>query len=87
MIPSLFLGFPLDRLNPTAGVELLKLFTSGGVYLEKITHDQTLYLGKYAASFTSIDDLSLLEANVSSLLKRLSPEFEERPCLLTLCSS
>jgi len=87
MTPSLFLGCSLDRLNPTAGAELLKLFTSGGVYLEKITYNQTLYLGKYAASFTSIDDLALLEANVTSLLKRLSPDFEERPCLLTLCSS
>lgn len=88
---SLFLGFICDPLFES-GLEKatpywVELLTGGGDYLSKVTVSNVKYLGKFASSLVSLEELENLESNILSLLKRLVPDYPFRtnvPVLLTL---
>jgi len=79
---ELFLGFPMDAhfteslnaLDP----RLVALFINNGedsAYLEKIAYQNADYVGKYVGEMSEIQSLSLLEANIYSILKKLVPHY------------
>ncbi len=85
--PSLFIAFPVDahfhnRLKSVA-LPLFTLFTSGGEYLQTITHQGQLYLAKELPPFPSLDRLDCFESHLKSILKKLVPgSYSSDQCLL-----
>ncbi|MCB1181055.1 MAG: hypothetical protein KDK55_03415 [Chlamydiia bacterium] len=49
-------------------------FTNGGIYLESLAWNGAKYLGRFAPEKANLNELSLLEENVKSLVKKLIPD-------------
>ncbi|MEX1012240.1 MAG: hypothetical protein WD595_00765 [Waddliaceae bacterium] len=78
--PSLFLGYPIIDKYAMAFSAVSEdarslIIQPGDMYLQQIEYDCTLYLGKFIGEHCSVKEISLLEANVYSLLQRLTPDF------------
>jgi hypothetical protein len=86
---QLFIGFPKDpifekelqKINPHLIQQFLK---SESEYLEEIQYQGMSYLGKRLGKLVKISEISLLEANIYSILKILVPQFpyDETPLML-----
>lgn len=78
---KLFLGFPVDDslLGSLAQVdEAVKDFfiQQGDCYLQKVTNAKGMvYLGKFVGEKANLQELHAVEANIYSLLKRMTPDF------------
>lgn len=76
---TLFLGFSIDpafQLSlKTANPHLVSLLTSGGDYLQKFSTGGQDFLGKEISCAPNLEELESLEANLISLLKKLSPDY------------
>jgi|GEM_PF-3555733 len=74
---ALFVGTPLDKSLQMqlkrCKKELVTLFTTGDVYLQKIQHEGKTYLGKKVDNTLSTEELKDLSCNIESLLKRICP--------------
>lgn len=77
---QLFLGFPVDKLygeelgkaNPHIVAQFIQ---KEGSYLREITYQDMRFFGKFLGNFTELRKVTLLEANIYSLLKKLVPNF------------
>lgn len=77
---QLFIGFPLDQ-NLQSHIERLpsevkSLFISAKnpSYLEEITFENTLYLGKRIGSICDVSQARLYQAHIESLVTKFLPE-------------
>jgi hypothetical protein len=83
--PQLFLGVLVDSLISTLlqGIDPKKkaLFIreNDSSCLECLSHQDHAYLGKWAGSIRSLEELLLLEENIRSLLRKLLPELNNKP--------
>ncbi len=71
----------LQSANPS----LVALFTKGGDdYLETVEHHGQRYLGKCVGENADLARITLVEANIMSLLRRLVPDYpyQETPMLV-----
>lgn len=82
----LFLGFPVDaaysRSMKGFDSKFLELFFQSD-YLSEVTHEGVRYLGKFADPL-SINEISLLQSNIYSILKKMVPSYpyEKVPLIL-----
>jgi hypothetical protein len=83
----LFLGVEIDEqlrkqllyANPHA----IELFINGdATYLQEIDHEGRKFLGKVCGRHQLIEALSLVANNATSLIRKLVPDFSERPFIL-----
>lgn len=80
---ALFLGFPVDiplanalaELDPS--ISALFIQEKDSDYLKKVIYQQSPYIGKSAGDIVEIDQLSLIEANIRSILKKLLPHYSQ----------
>lgn len=77
---SLFLGFPICPLFREAlqknKTEVLSFFIHpGGDYLQEIQYEGMNYLGKVIENTSTIQQISLLEEHIYSLLKKLVADY------------
>lgn len=78
---ALFLGFPIDSSFASAMKKLdpkiLDFFfhSSSGDYLLEVSHEGTPYLGKYVEELCSVSEITLLQSNIYSILKKLLPSY------------
>ncbi|MEI8125559.1 MAG: hypothetical protein WCG42_07395 [Parachlamydiaceae bacterium] len=76
---ALFLGFPVDAsyAQKLRGADpvLVGVFIHGanGEYLSDVQNEGCRYLGRFIASSVTVADLSLLEQNIYSILKKVTP--------------
>lgn len=77
---TLFLGMSLDgeleaalnRLNPHLRALLVQ---EGSEYLHEATYQGQQYLGKHLGKLQELEQLSLVELNVRSLIKKVAPNY------------
>lgn len=80
---KLFLGFPVDSACELllAGLDsdIFKIYLNNEEEsaLTEVIYRGTRYLGKYADEPAPIEDISLLQGNIYSILKKLIPTY---PC-------
>ncbi len=86
---QLFLGFSVDNecslaLNATNPYIIETFIDNASEYLHEITHEGIRYIGKLLGAIESYANLELLEANIYSLLTKLSSSynFKEKPLIL-----
>ena len=86
---QLFIGFPKDPIFQQelqkANDHLMNQFiNTHGEYLQEINHQGMQYLGKKVGKLATFSDITLIEANIYSILKKLVPHFpyEETPLML-----
>ncbi len=86
---SLFVLFPVseafEKMLQGTNPSLVAMFTQGGDdYLESVEHNGQHYLGKCAGDTADIARITLLEANIGSLLRRLVPDYpyQETPLVV-----
>lgn len=84
---SLFLGFPVDpSYIAQVNSQILELFlrSRNDEYLHEVFHEGIRYFGKFAGQVSNVADLGLLQKNIYSLLKKLSPDYpyEQTPLVL-----
>jgi hypothetical protein len=79
---TLFMGFPVDIAYDKAlkniDSQLVELFlhspTNHG-YLTQVCHNEIRYVGKFCGSISTLVDLDLLQENIYSILKKLTPNY------------
>lgn len=87
---TLFLGFPVDvayaKALASANPQLLQLFLSAGHsdYLTEVVHGGLRYIGKSSGEMSSIAQIELLQNNIYSLLRKLTPQYPFTQVPLTL---
>lgn len=74
-MPSLFIGIPQTE-SIEQGLNAVDPSLRQIYHLEEIEHQKRRYLGKRAGVVADLDQLTLLETNVLSLLKKLLPHIE-----------
>lgn len=78
--PNLFFGLLVDDHLSSylleVSQELYKMYVNkGNPYLQEISIENNLYLGKQADKDISLDGLLLLKANIISIIKKIIPEY------------
>lgn len=86
---ELFLGYPCNEeflaIFHQLPVSLVKVFVGQDAsYLQKIESQQGFFLGKRIGKEVDIEGLKNLEANIYSLLNRLTPGFPIKQTSLVL---
>ena len=87
---ALFLGFPVDASLSEAlesvdsKLAVLFLENNDAHYLKEVVYQDVRYLGKFAGEITNLANLTLLEANIYSLLKKVVPDYSFRKNSLVL---
>lgn len=89
---QLFLGVEIDdnlsNMLAKANPRLLELLIQNEpIYLQRASCQRKDYLGKYVGDLISLSQLELIELNIMSLLKKISPEYTPQPFSLVLFSS
>jgi len=85
---ALFLGCPIDDHleNELQAVDpkILNLFLQSDEYLTKIVYNDMNFLGKYTNTTSNSSELTLLQDNIYSILKKVLPKypFENKPLVL-----
>lgn len=77
---ELFFGLPLNndflnkfqKINPN--VCLLFIHDNNNEYLQKITLNESIFIGKNIGKITDLDSLQLSQKHVISILKKLIPD-------------
>jgi hypothetical protein len=80
---QIFLGIkelpPLQEMLRKNPPQLLALFiqdqSEANIYLQRAGYHQHSYLGKFLGSHADLSCLDLIQANITSLLRRLAPEY------------
>ncbi len=76
----MFLGVPFtDTLRAQLNPNLFSLFKD---YLVEVVHNKQSYLAKECGIMSTVDQLDNLESHITSLLKRLAPNCDPKPCQL-----
>ena len=85
----LFVGFLIsgrnDLISEIASSASYRLYVNDqGPYLRKLNAGEGVYLGKFIPGITTLEALSLIEANIYSILKKISSRipFEKYPLYL-----
>lgn len=80
--PQLFLGIPTDayvsgELDKISNPKLIDIFINNKDYLHRIESDNTELIGKFLPDKASINEISLLESNIQSIIQsKLIPNFD-----------
>jgi hypothetical protein len=89
---QLFLGIKINESLSThlakANPNLLALLIQDeSIYLQKISHQENDYIGKYVGNLVSLAQLELIELNILSLLKKICPDCPTQGFSVILFSS
>ncbi|MEI8365490.1 MAG: hypothetical protein WCF65_03635 [Parachlamydiaceae bacterium] len=90
---ALFLGFPVNNAYAQelgrTDTQLLHFFLYNveGDYLREIQHEGVRYIGKFAEPVISVESLNLLQNNILSILKKLTPQLQFNGASLTLIAT
>lgn len=89
---QLFLGVEIDtdlaELLDKANPRLLDLLIQNEpIYLQKTAYNDREYLGKYVGDIVNLPQLELIELNIMSLLKKISPNYSPKEMSIILFST
>lgn len=86
---ELFFGFPLDaafleqfqKVNPEISMMFIQ---NKSDYLQKISHNDRVFIGKNIGRVTDIDSLNLTQNHIISILNKLVPSYTFKSNALVL---